>query len=105
MRTTLSVIKADVGSIGGHVAPSEQLLDTISRHVKNGMDGLLHDYYLGTTGDDIAILMTHDRGVGSEEIHRLAWDAFKAGTETAQAQGLYGAGQDLLVDSFSGNVK
>jgi fructose 1,6-bisphosphate aldolase/phosphatase len=102
---TLSIIKADVGSIGGHVAPSKALLDTVSRHVAKGLDGLLTDYYLGATGDDMAILMTHDKGVGHDEIHRLAWDAFKAGTETAQEQGLYGAGQDLLVDSFSGNVK
>jgi len=105
MRTTLSIIKADVGSIGGHVAPSEKLLDTVSRHVHAGMDGLLTDYYLGSTGDDMAILMVHDKGVGNEEVHLLAWNAFKAGTETAQAQGLYGAGQDLLIDSFSGNVK
>jgi fructose 1,6-bisphosphate aldolase/phosphatase len=102
---TLSIIKADVGSIGGHVAPSKKLINTISRFVANGLDGLLTDYYLGTTGDDIAILMVHEKGVGDEEVHRLAWDAFKAGTETAQEQGLYGAGQDLLVDSFSGNVK
>lgn len=105
MQTTLSVIKADVGSIGGHVAPSKQLVDTISRHVGNGLEDLLTDYYLGSTGDDIAILMVHDRGVGDAEVHRLAWDAFKAGTETAKEQGLYGAGQDLLIDSFSGNVK
>jgi fructose 1,6-bisphosphate aldolase/phosphatase len=87
------------------VAPSERLIDTISRHVANGLDGLLTDYYLGATGDDIAILMVHEKGAGNEEVHRLAWEAFRAGTETAQGQGLYGAGQDLLVDSFSGNVK
>ncbi len=105
MKTTLSIIKADVGSIGGHVAPSKELLDTVSRHVNEGMESLISDYYLGCTGDDIAILMVHDKGVSNEDIHLLAWNAFKAGTETAQAQGLYGAGQDLLVDSFSGNVK
>lgn len=105
MRTTLSVIKADVGSIGGHVTPSHSLLETISRHILVGLNEVLIDYYLGYTGDDIAILMTHEKGVGNEEVHRLAWEAFKAGTETAQAQGLYGAGQDLLVDAFSGNVK
>lgn len=103
--TTLSIIKADVGSVGGHVSPSMSLVDTISRQVARGLDGLLTDYYLGHTGDDIAILMVHEKGVGSEEVHRLAWDAFKAGTVTAQEQGLYGAGQDLLVDAFSGNVK
>lgn len=102
---TLSIIKADVGSIGGHVAPSKKLIDTISRHVANGLDDLLTDYYLGSTGDDIAILVVHDKGVGHDEVHRLAWEAFKAGTDTAQEQGLYGAGQDLLVDAFSGNVK
>jgi fructose 1,6-bisphosphate aldolase/phosphatase len=105
MNKTLSIIKADVGSIGGHVSPSKPLLDTISRHIADGLDDLLSDYYIGTTGDDIAILMVHDRGVADPDVHKLAWDAFKAGTETAQGQGLYGAGQDLLIDSFSGNVK
>ena len=28
-----------------------------------------------------------------------------AGTQVAKEEGLYGAGQDLLKDSFSGNVK
>jgi len=27
MRTALSVIKADIGSIGGHIKPSHQLLE------------------------------------------------------------------------------
>jgi len=40
-----------------------------------------------------------------QEIHKLAWDAFEAGTAIAKQEGLYGAGQDLLKDSFSGNVK
>ncbi len=39
-----------------------------------------------------------------ERIHKVAWDAFQAGTAVAKAQGLYGAGQDLLKDAFSGNV-
>jgi fructose 1,6-bisphosphate aldolase/phosphatase len=105
METTLSIIKADVGSIGGHVTPGNKLLDAIREHVAAGMPGLLSDFFLGVTGDDIAILMVHDRGTGDEEVHRLAWDAFKTGTRVAESQGLYGAGQDLLVDAFSGNVK
>jgi fructose 1,6-bisphosphate aldolase/phosphatase len=105
MSTTLSIIKADVGSIGGHVTPSKQLLHTIDRHAALGLDGLIQDYFLGVTGDDVAILMVHNKGTGDEEVHRLAWDAFKAATETAKSQGLYGAGQDLLIDAFSGNVK
>ena len=105
MLTTLSIIKADVGSIGGHVTPGRQLLDTIGRHVSGAVGGLISDYFLGVTGDDVAILMAHKNGVGDEEVHRLAWEAFRAGTRTAKAQGLYGAGQDLLVDAFSGYVK
>jgi D-fructose 1,6-bisphosphatase (EC 3.1.3.11) len=49
--------------------------------------------------------MTHQHGVDSEKIHKLAWDAFSAGTEVAKKLKLYGAGQDLLTDAFSGNIK
>lgn len=105
MKVTLSVIKADIGSIGGHVAPSERLLEEVNTYVGKRAPGLLLDHYISHTGDDIAILMAHARGENDEKIHQLAWDAFRAGTEAARAEGLYGAGQDLLKDSFSGNVK
>jgi fructose 1,6-bisphosphate aldolase/phosphatase len=104
MKIALTVIKADVGSIGGHLRPSAQLLEGVRRHVEQESRGLLVDQRVTFTGDDIAILMTHRRGVGSREIHKLAWDAFVAGTAIAKEQGLYGAGQDLLKDAFSGNV-
>ncbi len=67
--------------------------------------GLIIDSYISHTGDDIAILMTHIHGMGNEHIHKLAWDAFITGTAVAKEQGLYGAGQDLLKDAFSGNVR
>ncbi len=105
MKITLSVIKADIGSIGGHICPSEQLLERVRSHIEQAAGDLIIDHYLSFTGDDIAILMTHTHGPGHDEIHKLAWDAFLAGTETAREQGLYGAGQDLLKESFSGNVK
>jgi len=105
MSTTLSVIKADVGSIGGHLCPSQGLLETVRRYVSEHGKGLLIDSYLSYTGDDIAILMTHTRATGDQAIHRLAWEAFMAGAQAARKEGLYGAGQDLLVDSFSGNVR
>ncbi len=105
MKLTLSVIKADIGSIGGHVAPSRRLLDAVEAFVHNNGSGLITDYNISHTGDDVAILMTHTRGEGNPEIHKLAWDAFLAGTAVAKKQGLYGAGQDLLKEAFSGNVK
>jgi fructose 1,6-bisphosphate aldolase/phosphatase len=105
VKLTISVIKADVGSIGGHLAPSRRLIETVREHVHQAGRKLLIDHVVSHTGDDVAILMTHERGVGDERIHRLAWDAFLAGTAVAKQQGLYGAGQDLLKDSFCGNVR
>jgi fructose 1,6-bisphosphate aldolase/phosphatase len=105
MKITLSVIKADIGSIGGHTTPSARLLETVRAWIHTHGGELLLDHYIGATGDDIAILMTHRRGEGDAAIHKLAWDAFVAGTAVAKEQGLYGAGQDLLRESFSGNVR
>ncbi|HEX4981551.1 MAG TPA: fructose-1,6-bisphosphate aldolase/phosphatase [Ilumatobacteraceae bacterium] len=105
MRITLSVIKADIGSIGGHIAPSHRLLESVRAHVRERGEGLLLDSYVSHTGDDIAIMTTHTQGVGAVDVHALAWDAFVAGTKVANEEGLYGAGQDLLKDAFSGNVR
>jgi fructose 1,6-bisphosphatase len=44
------------------------------------------------------------RGEENRRIHKLAWDTFVSGTAVARKLGLYGAGQDLLADAFSGNV-
>lgn len=104
MKITVSVIKADVGGIGGHTKPSDGLLDAVKKTVKDSGD-LLIDHYIGYCGDDVHIVMSHTHGVDNNEIHKLAWDAFMAGTKVAQEEGLYGAGQDLLKDSFSGNIK
>jgi fructose 1,6-bisphosphate aldolase/phosphatase len=105
MKITLSVLKADIGSIGGHIKPSQAVFEEVKSFVQNSGKNLIIDSYLSHTGDDIAILCTHERGALDEKIHRLAWDAFLAGTAVAKKQGLYGAGQDLLKDSFSGNIK
>jgi len=104
-KITLSIIKADVGSIGGHIKPSQKLLEVVENYIKNKGRGLIIDYYIGHTGDDIAILTTHKKGTLNPKIHKLCWNAFIAGTKVAKAQGLYGAGQDLLKTAFSGNVK
>lgn len=103
MKITLTCIKADIGSIGGHIAPSQGVLNRIREHVKH--EGEVRDFFIGHTGDDISILITHQGGVANPEIHQLAWDAYILGTEVAKEEGLYGAGQDLISDAFSGNVK
>jgi len=105
MKITLSVLKADIGSVGGHIRPSEKLLSAVRQHVQEAGARLLIDSFLSFTGDDIAILATHTKGINHPAIHELAWNAFRKGTDIARRQGLYGAGQDLLKDSFSGNVR
>lgn len=105
MKTTLSVIKADIGSLAGHVKPSQKLLQTVISDVQKRGKGIISDFQVFHTGDDVAILMAHARGKLDTKVHKLAWDVFLAGTDVAKKQGLYGAGQDLLADSFSGNVK
>jgi fructose 1,6-bisphosphate aldolase/phosphatase len=105
VKTTLSVIKADIGSIGGHTAPSTHLEHSVLAYIRDHGAQLIDDFYISHTGDDIAILMAHRNGVSSEPVHKLAWDAFRHGSAVAREDGLYAAGQDLLVDAFSGNVK
>jgi fructose 1,6-bisphosphate aldolase/phosphatase len=106
VQITLSVIKADVGSIGGHTRPSPRMLEAVRTRVSNAMGrGLLLDGLVTHTGDDIAIIMSHTHGIGASPVHRLAWDSFVAATDEARAAGLYGAGQDLLADAPSGNVR
>ncbi len=106
MNITLSVIKAD---IGGYVGHSESHPDVIAKGeeciAKAKRDGLLVDYHVTKCGDDLQLIMTHQQGENSEKIHKLAWDTFVDCTEVAKKLGLHGAGQDLLADAFSGNVR
>ncbi len=71
MKLTLSIVKAGIGSIGGHIAPSRLLLDTVKQYVVQHGAHIIIDHYISHTGDDIAILMSHGRGVGDEATHRL----------------------------------
>ncbi|MDD4753614.1 MAG: fructose-1,6-bisphosphate aldolase/phosphatase [Desulfitobacteriaceae bacterium] len=102
-KITLSVIKADVGGFVGHSTVHPELLKKANQVLAERKE--LIDFFVGTVGDDINLIMTHKKGVDSEEIHKLAWETFLACTEVAKQLKLYGAGQDLLADAFSGNVK
>ena len=43
MKITLSLIKADIGSIGGHLRPSKALLDTVGEYIEGEKDKLVID--------------------------------------------------------------
>ena len=106
MKTTLSILKADVGSIGGHTQPSVKMIEAVKEETGKAVEkGLLIDAFVAHTGDDIAILMSHTRGVDDNDIHQFAWASFLKATDIASKFGLYGAGQDLLVDAPSGNIR
>lgn len=104
-KMTISHIKADIGSLPGHTTVFGPVRDELEKYIRENSKGLVSDYRISYVGDDLQITMVHDRGIDDEKIHGLAWSAFKAGTEVAKKVGLYGAGQDLLKDAFSGNIK
>ncbi len=106
MKITLSILKADVGSVGGHTKPTETMLEAVKDDVVRAIgDGLLLDAFVSHTGDDIAILMSHRRGPDDVDVHQFAWNTFINATSIAQGHGLYGAGQDLLADAPSGGIR
>jgi fructose 1,6-bisphosphate aldolase/phosphatase len=105
-KLTLSVIKADVGGWVGHCATHPDMLALAQQHLDKAVErGFLIDAQALNVGDDIELIMTHPRGEDNSEIHQFAWDTFMDLTELAKRMKLYGAGQDMLADAFSGNVK
>ena len=100
-KTTISVIKADIGSCPGHVVVHPHLEDVACGFLQEAKDdGLINDFRVTHCGDDLELIMSHRRGVDSEEIHKLAWKTFEDGTKHAKSLKLYGAGQDLLIAVF-----
>jgi fructose 1,6-bisphosphate aldolase/phosphatase len=105
-KTTLSIIKADVGGWPGHAFVHPDLIKIANEQLEGAKSGgTLIDYHVTNCGDDLELIMTHRSGVDSERIHGLAWDVFKKATERAKELRLYGAGQDILSDAFSGNIR
>ena len=100
---TVSVIKADVGGVPGHSRVHPELEEIARTNLKKEKD--LIDFHVTHCGDDLELIMTHKEGVDSEKIHKIAWDTFEKATERAKELKLYGAGQDLLSDAFSGNIR
>ncbi len=72
MKITLSVIKADIGSIGGHIAPSKALEAAVREHVEQQGRGVIIDHHVSHTADNVIVLMTHTAGTGDQQVHKLA---------------------------------
>jgi fructose 1,6-bisphosphate aldolase/phosphatase len=106
MKLTLSVIKADIGGYVGHSSSHPQVLEKAEQCMAPAKKkGLLIDYHVTRCGDDLQLIMTHQKGEDSSEIHELGWETFIDCANVAKKLKLHGAGQDLLADAFSGNVR
>jgi len=105
-KTTVSLIKCDVGSLTGHHIVPKPLLDLAEKQLKKAQDkGVINSHYVFHAGDDLELLMVHQKGEENSQIHKLAWDTFLEASEKARKLKLYGAGQDLLKTAFSGNIR
>jgi fructose 1,6-bisphosphate aldolase/phosphatase len=106
MRITVSAIKADTGSPAGHTKPSEGMIAIAQEAVRTEIArGFLLDGRVTYTGDDLCLTMVHTHDAGADRVHQFAWRTFLDTTEVARKEGLYAAGQDLLVDAPSGNIR
>lgn len=106
VETTISVIKADIGSLAGHVIVPDFVMDLARKSMKEAVEKkIINDFHVAHAGDDLELIMTHFKGEGAEDVHKLAWDTFIKATKLAREKKIYAAGQDMLADTFSGNVK
>lgn len=102
-KITVSLIKADVGGFTGHSDVHPELMKTANAFLKKSK--FLVDFHVTRCGDDLELIMTHRRGTDDKQVHKLAWDCFVKCTGVARKLKLYGAGQDLLKEGFTGNIK
>ncbi len=105
-KATISIIKCDVGSLAGHYIVPKPLFTIAEKKLKSAAEkGIINNFYVFNAGDDLELLMVHERGEQDTEVHKLAWETFKDCANKASHLKLYAAGQDLLKDAFSGNVR
>ncbi|MFC1969691.1 fructose 1,6-bisphosphatase [Chloroflexota bacterium] len=85
MELTLSVIKADVGGYVGHSSSHPDLIQKAKEKLEHAQgQGLLIDHHVTVCGDDLQLIMTHQHGEDSEQVHKLAWDTFCECTNVAK---------------------
>lgn len=105
-KITLSVIKADIGGYVGHSSMHPALMESANESLTKALkDGFLNDFRVLACGDDLELIMTHTHGASDEKVHKLAWDTFVTGAAIARKLKLHGAGQDLMANAFTGNVR
>ena len=80
-KVTVSIIKADVGSVVGHARPHPSMLDAARNVLKDAQKaGTIEDFYVTRVGDDINLYMTHYKGENNRDVHGAAWECFQQAT-------------------------
>ena len=104
-KITLSVMTADVGGFIGHVSSHPDILNTAKERLYNSREKrVIEDFHVLRCGDDIGLIITHTKGVGSKVVHELSWNIFTACREVATELKLHGAERGLLNESFKGSL-
>jgi fructose 1,6-bisphosphate aldolase/phosphatase len=105
----IKATKADVGGVGGHVVAADEVKSIVAQHVltHNGYRGepIFTSLIVTHTGDDVAVTGIMAESVDMSVVDELLWDAFQEGATKAAELGLYGPGQDLVADAFTGNLR
>src|SRR5512139_1851254 len=78
-KTTVSLIKCDVGSLAGHHVVPKPLFDLAEKALNAATKkGIVNNFLVFNAGDDLELLMLHEKGEQNQDIHKLAWDIFKS---------------------------
>jgi fructose 1,6-bisphosphate aldolase/phosphatase len=105
----IKATKADVGGVGGHVVAADEVKSIIAKFVleNNGYRGepIFTSLIVTHTGDDVAVTGIMTENVDMSVVDELMWDALQEGASKAAELGLYGPGQDLVADAFTGNLR
>ncbi|OGL20385.1 MAG: hypothetical protein A3G97_02120 [Candidatus Rokubacteria bacterium RIFCSPLOWO2_12_FULL_69_21] len=109
IRRFIKATKADVGGVGGHVVAAEEVKSAIGKFVldNNLFQGepIFTSLMVTHTGDDVAVTGIMTERTPMSVVDELMWDALKLGADKATELGLYGPGQDLIADAFTGNLR
>ncbi len=105
----IKATKADVGGVGGHVVAADEVKSIVAKHVleNNSYRGepMFTSLIVTHTGDDVAVTGIVAESVDMSVVDELMWDALQEGATKAAELGLYGPGQDLVADAFTGNLR
>jgi fructose 1,6-bisphosphate aldolase/phosphatase len=105
----IKATKADVGGVGGHVVAAEEVKSAVGKFVLDNNvyrgEPMFTSLIVTHTGDDVAITGILAETVDMGVVDELMWDALQEGAAKAAELGLYGPGQDLVADAFTGNLR